>query len=251
MPENKMLLPIEKAKPRSDLQDYSILLHGMPKIGKSTMCSQAEDALFLAFEPGLNALEVYQTPIDNWEHFCEVCKEIAEGKHSFKTIVIDTIGIAYQMCAEYICNKFSVPHQSDLSYGKGPSLVNNEFQRVLSKLGRLPYGLFLIAHTKTLKVESRTGDYTKYVPNLSEGARKIILGMVDIILYCDLDTSTDSKEKQTVRRVMRTKPSQYYEAGDRTKRLPEVIELDYTAFLKAFNQGQTGHSPDYQGQKKP
>jgi hypothetical protein len=37
---------------------------------------------------------------------------------------------------------------------------------------------------------------------------------------------------------MRTKPSQYYEAGDRTKRLPEVIELDYNAFLKAFNQGQ-------------
>ena len=233
-----MLLPTEKTKPKVSLQDYSILIHGMPKIGKSTMCSQAEDALFLAFEPGLNALEVYQAPIDDWEHFCNVCKEVAEGNHPFKTIVVDTVDIAYQMCADYICKKFNVPHQSDLAYGKGASLVNNEFHRVLAKLGRLLYGLFLIAHTKTLKVETRTGDYTKYVPNLSEGARKIILGMVDIILYCDLEASTNAEGKQVVRRVMRTKPSQYYEAGDRTRRLPEVLDLDYNALVKAFTKGQ-------------
>jgi hypothetical protein len=34
---------------------------------------------------------------------------------------------------------------------------------------------------------------------------------------------------------MRTKPSPSYDAGDRTGRLPEVIPLDFTSFMKAFN----------------
>jgi hypothetical protein len=41
-----------------------------------------------------------------------------------------------------------------------------------------------------------------------------------------------------MRRVMRTKPSPYFEAGDRTGRLPETIELDFDAFLAAFQAAQ-------------
>jgi len=41
-----------------------------------------------------------------------------------------------------------------------------------------------------------------------------------------------------MRRVMRTKPSPYWEAGDRTGRLPETIELDFDAFLAAFEAAQ-------------
>ena len=35
--------------------------------------------------------------------------------------------------------------------------------------------------------------------------------------------------------MIRTKPSLYYEAGDRTGRLPETIDLDFGKFLEAFN----------------
>jgi hypothetical protein len=42
--------------------------------------------------------------------------------------------------------------------------------------------------------------------------------------------------------VIRTKPSLYYEAGDRTGRLPETIDLDYRKFLEAF-QAAAGASP--------
>ena len=38
-----------------------------------------------------------------------------------------------------------------------------------------------------------------------------------------------------MRRVIRTKPSLYYEAGDRTGRMPETIDLDFRKFLDAFN----------------
>jgi hypothetical protein len=44
----------------------TVMVYGQTKIGKTTLCSQAEGALFLATEPGLNALDVFQVPILTW-----------------------------------------------------------------------------------------------------------------------------------------------------------------------------------------
>ena len=60
--------------------------------------------------------------------------------------------------------------------------------------------------------------------------------MVDLILYCDLEAVIDEEGKTSYRRVMRTKPSPHYEAGDRTGRLPETLELDFAKFTEAFNR---------------
>jgi hypothetical protein len=141
------------------------------------------------------------------------------------------------MCAEYICQRFKIEHESDLEYGKGYALVNGEFHRVLNKLALLPYGLFLVSHSQDKEIETRTGKFTKVVPTLPDKARKLVLGLVDIILFCDFEPTTGLDGKPTYRRVLRTKPSATYEAGDRTGRLPEVIELDFAAFVAAFAQG--------------
>jgi len=55
--------------------------------------------------------------------------------------------------------------------------------------------------------------------------------MVDMVLYCDLEDGED----KTTRRLIRTKPSKYYEAGDRTGRLPETLDLDFRRFLDAYS----------------
>lgn len=232
-----MLLPTAKTPSKPNLADLTVLTYGPTKIGKSTWCSHADSALFLSTEPGLNSLEVFQVPTRSWDELLAACGEIAEGNHEFKTVVIDTIDNAFRMCAEYICRKFKVEHEADLSYGKGYALTQGEFQRVLNKLAFMPYGLFLISHSQNIEVETRTGKYTKVVPTLPEKARKIVLGLVDMILYCDIETTTGPDNKVVARRVMRTNPSLYYEAGDRTGRLPEVIDLDYARFIEAFNAG--------------
>ncbi|MHB9131167.1 MAG: ATP-binding protein [Armatimonadota bacterium] len=228
------MLPTDKTPPKRELADLSVLLYGKSKIGKSTLCAQAEGALFLATEAGLNHLDTYQVPINRWEDLLAACAEIAGGKHAFRTVIVDTVDNAFRLCTDYICAKFKIDHESDLGYGKGFALVNNEFLRVLTKLSLLPYGLFLISHAQEREVETRTGTITRIMPTLPDKARKIVLGLVDIILYCDLDLSTDAAGEQVVRRVIRTKPSPHYEAGDRTGRLPEIIDLDYPAFLHAF-----------------
>ena len=131
--------------------------------------------------------------------------------------------------------------QLDLGgYGKGYALINNEFQRVISKLAFLPYGLILISHSQERDIETRTGKHTRIVPTLPEKARKLVTGLVDLILFCDLDMKTGEDGKPVWQRVMRTKPSPNYDAGDRTGRLPEVIPLDFSSFMKAFNNTAAG-----------
>lgn len=237
------MLPTQKTPPKPNLNDLTVLVYGPSKIGKSTWCSQAEGALFLATEAGLNNLDVYQQPIGSWEDLLAACKEIAEGKHAFKTVIIDTVDNAYRMCAEHVCQKFKIEHESDLGYGKGYALINNEFYRVLNKLALLPYGLFLISHSQEREIETRTGKLTRIVPTLPDKARKIVLGMVDIILFCDLEPTTGADGKPAHRRVVRSKPNTNYEAGDRTGRLPEVIDLDFAKFVAAFALGPAAPAP--------
>lgn len=226
------MLPTQKTKPKASLFDLTALVYGPSKIGKSTWCSNAEKALFLATEPGLNALEVFQSNITCWEDLLQACLEIAEGKHDFKTIIIDTVDNAYRMCSDYMCKKFKVEHESDLGFGKGYALINNEFQRVLTKLAFLPYGLIMISHSQEREIETRTGKHTRIVPTIPEKARKMVTGLVDLILYCDLDMKTGEDGKPVWSRVMRTKPSPNYDAGDRTGKLPEMIPLDFANFQK-------------------
>ena len=230
-----MPLPTQKTPPRSAMADLTVLTYGPTKIGKSSWCSHAEGALFLSTEPGLNSLEVFQVPITSWEELLATCAEIAEGSHPYKTVIIDTLDNAFRMCADYVCRKFKIEHESDLGYGKGYTLINNEFGRVLNKLAFMPYGLYLVSHSQEIEIETRTGKYTKIVPTLPDKARKIVLGLVDMILYCDIETVTGPDNKMVAHRIMRTKPSLYYEAGDRTGKLPDVIDLNYTKFIEAFN----------------
>ena len=233
------ILPTTKTPPKPSLADLTVLVYGQTKIGKSTFCANADRALFLATEPGLNALDVYQVPIQSWVELRNACGEIEKGGHPFRTVIIDTIDNAYKFCTDYMLKEHDVEHESDMGYGKGYALINNEFQRVLTKLAFLPYGLFLVSHAKDIEIDSRTGKYHRIVPTLPDKARKIVLGMVDMVLYCDLE---DADDKSTSR-VIRTKPSKYYEAGDRTGRLPETLDLDFGKFYEALDAAAAALKP--------
>jgi len=227
-------LPKEKTKPSRDLAAKTILLYGPPKIGKSTLASQFPGAIFLECEPGLNELEVFKMPAYSWDAFKEACKLLAEGKHAFRTIVVDTVDNAFRYCTDAVNAQNSVQYEGDLPHGKGWAFVKNEWHRVLTKLASLPYGLVLISHAQDKRIETRTGEYVKTQPSLPDRARSVVLGLVDMILYCDTETAKGEDGSLAVRRVIRSKPHPTYEAGDRTNRLPEVLPLSFEAFEAAF-----------------
>lgn len=229
------MLPKYKSLSKKKLSDFTTLIYGNGKIGKSTFCSKYEDVLFLATEPGLNSLDVYKVDIATWDDFLTVCKQLTSDDNKFKTIIVDTIDNAYRMCTEHILNKFKIDHEGDLPFGKGWSLINNEFYRVITKLIFLPYGIVFISHSTAKEIDTRLGKQTKVQPILPEKICKMIIGMVDLVLYFTIELFKDN-DNSTTKRVIKTKPSPYYDAGDRTGLLPETIDLDYDKFVAFFKK---------------
>ena len=232
------LLPAERTAPKADVSKEKILLYGAPKIGKSTFCANADHAVFLATEQGLDHLDVYKVDVPDWATLTNVLAEIAAGVHEFKTIVIDTVDNAWRFAEDYIRAKYGIDYEGDLGYGKGWALIRNEFTRVITKASMLPYGLMMTSHSTQISIDTRTGPIKRMVPTIPERARKLIMGMADMILYCDQVTVTE-KGVPVEQRVIRTKPSFFWEAGDRTGLLPETIPLNYAAFLTAYQQAVT------------
>ena len=223
------LLPETKTPPVTELGKFVTVVYGPPKIGKSTLASQFDAPLFLATEPGLHSLETFQVPVTDWETFITACAEIASGKHAFKTIVIDTVDNLFRFCSAYICKKHGITHESDLEWGKGWKFVKDEFFRAMTKLAMLPYGLVIVSHADTEEIKSRTGTITRWMPTMPKQAREIILPMADFVLFA---TSIMNEEGEY--RILHTKPSENWEAGDRTGLLPAEIELSFKAFADAF-----------------
>lgn len=225
-----MALPIEKSKRVTQLEAQVMLIYGRPKIGKSTLASNFEDALFIATEAGLNHLEVFRVNVNSWEKFLEVCADLGKTDR-FKTIVIDTVDNLVSYCTEYVCNREKINHPSEYDYGKGWSMVHQEFKRVLSKVTKLGRGVVFIGHSKAEEVKTKTKSYTHETITVTGENRREILNMCDLILFVDKESDGDEE-----RRVIRTKPSLYYEAGDRTGLLPDVLPLSYEAIIKHLNK---------------
>ena len=180
-------LPSEKSVPSDSLQDYSILLFGRKKIGKTTLAAQFEGALFLMCEPGGKTLSIRQVSVKNWPEFKRYV-DLAVKDPQTVTIVIDTTDFAYEYCMEYVCEKLVMVHPSDEAYGKGWKAVRNEFTGVIGKILHSGKGVIFISHSRDEEFKTRHADtYHKTVSSMPGQAKDVLEGLVDIWANYDYD----------------------------------------------------------------
>jgi phage nucleotide-binding protein len=240
------ILPTKPNEVCKDFERQITWIYGREGIGKTTFASQYEKPLFIMTENGAKNLPVYEVKCTSWNakgdetSFLNICKEIAKGNHQFKTIVIDTIDNLVKYCSDYVCEKQGIEHESDLGYSKGWKLVKKELFRVLNKLSFLPYGLVFIGHDRTKDIETRTGKYTMFLPNIPDTILKELVPMCDIVMYAASRHLKDGQEE----RLLYTKPSEYYVAKDRTQAwrtaeglppIPPKVPLDFKTYRDYFD----------------
>ena len=88
------LLNIQPRKVSKDLSGYITYIYGAPKTGKTTLATQMDGSLLLAFEPGYHALPgVMAQDVTSWTEMKQVCRELKkpEVQATFKAIIVDTI----------------------------------------------------------------------------------------------------------------------------------------------------------------
>ena len=183
----KLELPEGKSKPSDSLQDYSILIYGRKKIGKTTLAAQFDGALFLMCEPGGKALRIRQRPVKNWLEFKGYIALAIKDKAT-RTIVVDTTDFAYEYCFDYVCEEKAMDHPADEGYGKGWKAIRKEFTEVMTELLHSGKGVIFISHSKDEEFKTRKSEaYSKAVSSMPGQAKDVLEGLVDIWANYDYD----------------------------------------------------------------
>ena len=183
------LLDVKPHVVSRDLSGYITFIYGAPKTGKTTMATQMPGSLLLAFEKGYNAIPgVYAQDVNTWGEMKQICRELKkpEVKAVYKSIIVDTVDIAADLCQRYICNQLGIENIGDGGWTtNGWAKYKKEFEEVFRGLTMLGYAVFFISHEgdKTSKVKGTNEEYTQITPTVQSSALKIIENMADIYGY--------------------------------------------------------------------
>ena len=97
------ILPTKQTKRHIDPDRQIVTLYGPPKIGKSTTASRIKGGVFLSTEAGLNALDTHRVDCTSWATLEQAVRELMAGKHTFTTVIVDTIDQAFRLCMANEC----------------------------------------------------------------------------------------------------------------------------------------------------
>lgn len=234
------LLPKKKSTVEKDLSKYSIFIYGKAKIGKTSLCAQFPDALFLMTEPGGKSLEIYQTNVRNWPHFKQLITEL-ETTDMYKTVVVDTVDNLFKMCTDWYCKKNAIQHPSDEDWGKGWQMISDEFLLAITKLMQLNRGVIFTSHAASHEIKKYAQPtVTEVCPTLSKQGRRILEPIMDLIAYYKYA----EKEDDDSSRILQIRGDANVVAGCRlTQNFVGIKEIPmgnsasegYKHFMDAFN----------------
>ena len=140
---------IQKAK--------KVVVYGPEGIGKSTFAARFPDPVFIDTEGSTAAMDVARLPRPtSWNMLLEEVEYIKSHPGECRTLVIDTIDWAEQLCVEHICSIHNKKGIEDFGYGNGYVYTKEEFGRFLNRLTDVieaGINVALTAHAQLRKFE--------------------------------------------------------------------------------------------------
>lgn len=230
------LLSIQPHKVSRDLSGYITYIYGQGKTGKTTLASQMQKALLIAWEVGYNAIPgIMAQDVKSWSEMKMILRELKkpEVQEMFHCVVIDTVDIAAAACEKYICAQEGVDSIGQLPYGKGWTKVKQELEDTFRAITQLGYAVFFISHAKDKTFTRQDGtEYNQIVPTLSNSYNEIVKDMADIYGYAHQERKEDGTI--TVKLTLRSMDGSA-DTGSRFKYIEPEIDFTYDALVKALN----------------
>lgn len=219
-----------------------VVIYGPEGIGKTTFASQFPDPIFIDTEGSTKEFDVARTDKPtSWAMLTQQLDYIKQNKPC-KTLVIDTVDWAEQLCITAVCNAHGKKGIEDFGYGNGYVYEKEEFGSFLSRLEEVisaEINVVLTAHAILRKFEQpdELGSYDRWELKLGKRTGSIISPMVkewaDMVLFANyktLSVAVDEKGKkhkaQGGKRIMYTSHHPCWDAKNRYG-LPEEIPMDY------------------------
>lgn len=221
-----------------------VVIYGPEGIGKSTFASRFPEPLFIDTEGSTKELDVARTPApSSWTMLKEQVRYVISHPELCRTLVIDTIDWAEQLCVEDICQKHQKSGLESFGYGSGYIYVREEFGRFLNLLNDVVekgIHVVLTAHAQMRKFEQpdEMGAYDRWELKLgkktSSQTSPLVKEWADMLLFANYKTysvAVDEKGKkhkaQGGKRVMYTQHHPCWDAKNRYG-LPDEVDFDYS-----------------------
>lgn len=253
-------IPKRPSKICTDFRLFSVLVHGEKKIGKTTMWAHEEGAFFLEFDPVQLSLAIKQKHVPSWPHFIAYIDLLEKEPDDVKTVIVDGVDIAYQLCFNWSCQKMAITHPHDENdYGKSWNFIRAEFESAVLRLLSLnEQGIAtrFISHSKWAEIKTRGGGkQDKLIPFMTSQAEEVLNGRIDIWAAYTYDEN---------KRVLILEGSEEIGAGHRCdgrfltpdgEAIQEIYmgkssKEAYNNLLEAFNNEQTYTTVDEMVPKK-
>lgn len=233
-------------------KSWRILLYGTEGVGKSTFASQCPAPIFLGAEDGTAHLDVQRFPSpSNWDDILSAVKILADDKHEFKTLVVDTVDWVEPLLWAHICKRDKKQDIEDYGYGKGYQCALDEWRTFLAALEKLrekSINVLLLGHSHLKTFKNPTDeDFDRYELKLHAKAAGLLKEWSDAVLFADYETMSrkDAKTKRirgvsTGARYLYTQRTAAYDAKNRFN-FQDVMAFSYPDIETAMRGSTVSH----------
>ena len=215
----------------------TILLYGDPKRGKTWLAASAAEVkemspvLLIDVEGGGSAIardwkDVDVVNVGNHEQLVAVIDELLSKPHNYRTVIIDTLGVAMDRAEKFFGEK---PENANNKFGKWGDLKNwvNDTVRALHGA---KFVSIIIAHAQDEK-DDNTGA-VKTVPMLPGSAKATLPAIPDIIGYMTAEVTEEG-----VQRVLICQSSDRLVTGNRFGLPPKIYQPTIGKIIELIKQG--------------
>lgn len=238
------------------LTPLKVVLYGPEGIGKSTFAAKFPHPLFIDTEESTKMMDVRRFPKPEiWTELLQMVDYVKVHPDVCSTLIIDTADWAERLCEAAICQNGAKKSIEDFGYGKGYTMVAEEFGHLLDNLTDVVAGakinVVLTAHSVIRKFErpDEMGAYDRYELKLGNKAGSKCSALVkewcDVLLfanYKEIVSDVNGKKKaQGGRRVMYTSHHPCWDAKNRLD-LKDELPFDFqeiAPFIVDFHAKQT------------
>lgn len=227
------------------IKPIKVVIYAPEGIGKSTFASKFPSPVFIDTEGSTNHMDVNRMPNPtSWSMLLEEVKFMKEYPDIGRSLVIDTVDWADQLCVAHICASNGQKSIEGFGYGKGYVFEAEEFARFLHLLDDVidaGVNVVLCAHAMLRKFEQpeEMGAYDRYELKIGTktGSRTaaLVKEWADLVLFANYKTITikngEKTKAQGGKRVMYTTHHPNWDAKNRFG-LPDEVPFDYASIAE-------------------
>jgi hypothetical protein len=184
VPKMVLSLPTGLSVPKDNLTDYTWLIYGERKIGKTSLLAQFVRNFFLMAEPGGRGLALLQKEVKSWEEFLGYIQLLEDNEDYCDMVTLDTGDAHYLNGLSHIIESLGLQDIRDKAWGGGWIALRDAFRKAHERIYHLGLGFAVTAHSEVKTIKPKFGpEYDKLVVQMSGQAFKYYAGIVDNICY--------------------------------------------------------------------